>query len=476
MTTQRAASAGILLVDDEEQILFSSKLLLKSNGFDKIICLSEGARVLPLLEYENISLIVLDLCMPGIPGLELLKKVNYTYPDIPVIVMTAVYEIDTAVECIKSGAFDYLTKPVRTADFLARVRLALQMVSLQRENSTLKRQLLANSLECEESFAGIRTANHRMRSIFHYVEAVAGGAATVLITGETGVGKELIAGAIHNLSGRRGNLVSVNSAGLDDNIFSDTLFGHKKGAFTNADTEREGLISRAGGGTLFLDEIGDLDARSQIRLLRLLQEREYYQLGSDIPKRTDARIIVATNRDIDRMVALDAFRKDLYFRLSPHHIRIPPLRERLDDLPLLVDHFLDEFAAATGAKRPAYPRELILLLSTYDFPGNVRELQGMISDALVRHKGGMLSLDCFSSYLDQRRASCSPLPAFCSAKGIPAFPPFPDRLPTFREAEEYLVNEALLQAGNNQGIAAKILGITRQALNKRLNKTSAQKR
>lgn len=464
---------SILLVDDEEQILFSSELLLKSNGYGNIICLSEGTSVLPTLKSRDVSLIVLDLCMPGVSGQELLKQVNYSYPHIPVIVMTAVHEIETAVKCMKSGAFDYLTKPVRTEDFLACIRRALQFSSLRSENTSLKNCLLSGALEHEEMFAEICTGNRQMRSIFQYMEVVSCVAEPILITGETGVGKELIAGAIHKLSRRKGNLVSVNTAGLDDNVFSDTIFGHKKGAFTGAESEREGLISRSAGGTLFLDEIGDLDAKSQIKLLRLLQEREYYPLGSDIPKKTDARFIVAANRDIDQMVALDSFRKDLYFRLSPHHIHIPPLRERLDDLPLLVDHFLEQAAASAGRKKPTYPRELILLLSTYDFPGNIRELKGMVHDAFVRYKGGMLSQDSFRIYLDKRRTSLTP--RFESTNDIAALSPFPGRLPTFSEAEESLVAAALKQAGGNQGIAAKILGITRQALNKRIHKTSLKK-
>jgi DNA-binding NtrC family response regulator len=474
MNSNRADSPmSILLVDDEEQILFSSALLLKSNGYDKVICLNESSRVLPLLGSESISTIVLDLSMPGISGQELLKQINYGYPNIPVIVMTAVHEIETAVECMKSGAFDYLTKPVRTDDFLACIRRAQQLSVLKSENISLKKRLLSGVLEHEEMFAEIRTSNRQMRSIFQYMEAVAGVAAPVLITGETGVGKELIAGAIHRLSGRKGRLVSVNSAGLDDNVFSDTIFGHKKGAFTGADSEREGLIARAGGGTLFLDEIGDLEAKSQVKLLRLLQEREYYPLGSDIPKKTDSRVIVASNRDVEQMVALGSFRNDLYYRLSPHHIHIPPLRERLDDLPLLVDHFLEETAADTGKKRPTYPRELILLLSTYHFPGNIRELKGMVHDALVQHNGGMLSQESFSSYLDKRRTSLSP--AFDASTAAATFSPFSNRLPTFSEAEAYLVAEALKQAGGNQGIAAKILGITRQAINKRILKSSPKR-
>ena len=471
-TTPGSPRPSILLVDDEEQILFSSELLLKSNGYTGVITLNDGARVLPTLETESVSLIVLDLCMPGISGQEILRQVNYGYPQIPVIVMTAIYELETAVACMKSGAFDYLTKPVRREEFLACIRRALQVSTLQSENSSLKKRLLSGTLDHEELFASIRTANRGMRSIFQYMEAVAGVAEPVLITGETGVGKEMIAATIHRLSGRKGNLVSVNAAGLDDLVFSDTIFGHKKGSYTGADSEREGLISRAAGGTLFLDEIGDLEAKSQVKLLRLLQEREYYPLGSDLPRKTDARIVVATNRDLEQMAVENSFRKDLYYRLSPHHIHIPPLRERLDDLPLLVDHFLAEAAAQAGRGKPGYPRELLQLLATYPFPGNVRELKGMVQDAFIRHKGGMLSQACFGAYLDQRR-SAFPSAAVDPVRVNAPFPPFPDRLPTLSEADEYLVAAALRQAGGNQGIAAKILGITRQALNKRLHKGQA---
>ena len=217
-----------------------------------------------------------------------------------------------------------------------------------------------------------------MYSIFQYVETIARTALPVMITGETGVGKEMIASAIHKLSGREGAFVPVNIAGLDDHLFSDTLFGHRRGAFTSADSSRKGLIEQASNGTLFLDEIGDLHVESQVKLLRLLQEGKYYPLGADVPKSSNARTVVATNREIQFLRDSESFRNDLYFRLQSHHIHLPPLRERTGDIPLLVAHFLESAAERLDQEIPTPAPELLTLLETYQFPGNVRELQGMV--------------------------------------------------------------------------------------------------
>ena len=249
------------------------------------------------------------------------------------------------------------------------------------------------------------TGNKKMRAIFQYVEVVAGTRQPIMITGETGVGKELVARAIHQLSGRKGDYVALNVAGLDDMMFSDTLFGHKKGAFTGADQAREGFIARAAGGTLFLDEIGDLNESSQIKLLRLLQEHEYYPVGSDIVSKSDARIVLATNRDLQKMIAAGKFRNDLYYRLCAHQIHIPPLRERLDDIPQLLDHFLATSAAMVNKKKPTPPPELAVLLSIYQFPGNMRELEALVFDAVARHASGILSMESFRAVIGEERAA-----------------------------------------------------------------------
>jgi len=287
----------------------------------------------------------------------------------------------------------------------------------------------------------------------------------VLVTGETGTGKELLALAIHRLSGRSGEFVPVNVAGLDDTLFSDTLFGHRKGGFTGADRDRPGLIERASGGTLFLDEIGDLAAQSQIKLLRLLQEGRYYPIGSDMQKASDARIVLATNRDIHTMQEKGEFRKDLYFRLRTHHIHLPPLRKRREDIPTLVDHFLSKAAESLGRNKPTPPKELRALLGTCEFPGNIRELEGMVFDAVSRHRSGVLSLDSFKEKLGDGGQGDEDQPRRQEAKIV-----FSDSLPSLSEAEETLIDEALRRAQGNQSVAARMLGLSRRALNNRLRR------
>ena len=259
----------------------------------------------------------------------------------------------------------------------------------------------------------------------------------------------------------------VNVAGLDETMFTDTLFGHKKGAFTGAEQNRPGLIEQASGGTLFLDEIGDLSPSSQVKLLRLLQEREYLPLGADIPKRTDCRMVFATHCDIEALQNASNFRKDLFYRLRAHHVNLPPLRERLDDLHPLVDHFMTQCAEKMNKKPPSYPKELITLLGTYNFPGNLRELQHLILDALSKHKSRTLSMESFKEYIYQRNPQ---KPADLENIGSGDRTPFSDldTLPSMKEVGYYLAMEALHRANGNQTIAAEMLGITRQALNWRL--------
>ena len=462
-------SLSVLLVDDEQHILLSSETLLRYAGVRKIITIDDSRHVLPLLEGEKISVIVLDLFMPYVSGKELLSVMSRDYPQIPVIVMTAADEVETAVECMKAGAFDYLVKPVENARLISCVKRALEICNLKNQLTQFQEHLLNNRVENPAAFASIISASNKMSSIFQYCEVVAKSQQPIIIIGETGVGKELIAKAIHDLSGLRGKFVPVNVAGLDDNMFSDTLFGHKKGAFTGADQTRSGLIAQASGGTLFLDEIGDLAELSQVKLLRLLQEQEYYPVGSDIPMVSDARIIAATNRDLRKLTGAGKFRNDLYFRLCAHQVHIPPLRERLDDIPVLLDYFLDEAAITFKKKKPVYPAELTTLLSIYDFPGNVREMKAIVFDAVARHRSGVLSMESFRDIIGTR-----PVPLCADSQQaktvVDGQHKALQRLPTIREVEDYLIVEAMKMANGNQGIAASLLGFTRQTLNKRLKK------
>ena len=467
MPPTTAANKKILLIDDEEQNLNTTRLNLQSNGFEGVITLDDGSQALQLLAEEQVAVVLLDLRMPKISGIELLPKIVQSYPEIPVIMVTANDEIDTVVEAMKLGAFDYLVKPVDVSRLISAVRKALEMSSLAKELSSLKQYMLDDRLDHPEIFANIITGDKKMRAIFQYIEVVSPTREPILVTGETGVGKELIAQAIHQLSGCKGEFVALNVAGLDDNMFTDTLFGHKKGAFTGAEVSRDGLISKAAGGTLFLDEIGDINEASQIKLLRLLQEREYYPVGSDLVQKSNARIIMATNRNLQQMIEAGTFRNDLYYRLFAHQIQIPPLRERQDDIPLLLDYFLETAAKKLGKNKPTPPPELAVRLSLYPFPGNIRELEAVVSNAVIRHAGGMLSVDAFSPILGEERRS-SPVRETPAQADVAPLNALFGHFPTIGEVEDYMIDEALALAKGNQGIASDLLGIGRQTLNKRL--------
>jgi two-component system nitrogen regulation response regulator GlnG len=342
--------------------------------------------------------------------------------------------------------------------------------TLRAELLTLKERLLTDAPHQPEAFAEIVTQHPSLFAIFRYLEAIAGSPQPVLITGETGTGKELMARALHRLSGRPGELVAVNLAGLDDTMFSDTLFGHTRGAFTGADRPREGLIASAAAGTIFLDEIGDLAPASQVKLLRLLQDGSFYQLGADRPRRSQARVLVATNTDVVQAVGAGRFRKDLYYRLRTHHVHLPPLRQRKGDIPLLVDRFVEKAAGQLGKKVPAVPVALHQLLKTYSFPGNVRELQALVFDGVARHQGVTLSMASFKEAISGEPQSTLTTEQAEGAQATQLASLFPDRLPTLREAEDHLITEALLRADGNQTVAAGLLGLSRQALNKRLSR------
>ncbi|HET7434807.1 MAG TPA: sigma-54 dependent transcriptional regulator [Thermoanaerobaculia bacterium] len=384
-----ARAVTILVVDDDEAVLNAVRRTLRAEGFENVLMCRDPRDVEPLLGAESVALILLDLMMPHISGREMLERITALRPEIPVIVVTAEQDIRTAVDCMKTGAYDYLVKPVGGPDIVAAITRALEHRELREENARLRTKLLEQQLDRPEQFDEIITVDPAMLALFAYLEAVAPGTNPVLISGETGSGKELFARAIHNLSRRRGPFVAVNVAGLDDTMFSDTLFGHKPGAFTGAVGTRKGMIESAGRGTLFLDEIGDLTEASQVKLLRVLQEREYHPLGDDVAKPLEARVVAATHQDPAKL------RRDLYFRLRAYHVRIPPLRERTGDLPALIHHFVREAAHDLDRKPPVVPERLYRLLSRYDFPGNVRELRAMVFDAVARHTSGALPVEPF---------------------------------------------------------------------------------
>ena len=458
----------VVLVDDEEDILFGAEYLLNTHGIEPVVGLSDGRELLPYLEREAVGTVVLDLFMPQVSGIDLLPLIVQQHPEVPVVVMTASQEVEIAVSCMKEGAFDYLVKPVEENRFVTCVRRGLEIRLLRQEIGSLRHSLMGDGTEHPEAFAHIVTCNRRMQALFRYIEAVADSDEPVLITGETGTGKELFAQAVHGLSSRSGPMVSLNVAGLDDNLFSDTLFGHVRGAFTGADKEREGLIAKAAGGTLFLDEIGDLKPASQVKLLRLLQARTYYPVGSDVPRTSDARIIAATNQHLHRRMGKGKFRQDLYFRLSSHPIELPALRERKDDLPLLLHYFIEQAARSRERPAPAASDELLTLLSLYDFPGNVRELRALVFNAVAQHRGGtVLAMDSFRQVIRREQNDLGAGDGRVELGAGPALAIL-GSFPTLKQADLFLVEEAMRRANNNQGIAATLLGISRQSLNRRL--------
>jgi DNA-binding NtrC family response regulator len=458
----------IVLVDDETQILFSCATMLRRAGLTNLHTIDDGRTLMPFMAEHLPALIVLDLTMPNISGLDLLDRIITDYPQVPVIVMTATTDLNTAIECMKKGAFDYLVKPVEQSRYLSSIKRALELGSLRQINLNLKESLLTGKAPNKSAFAGIITQCAAMKAIFSYLQAVAVSDQPIMISGETGVGKELFANAVHSLSGQTGEFVAVNVAGLDDIVFSDTLFGHKKGAYTGADQAREGMISKAAGGTLFLDEIGDLNIASQVKLLRLLQEGEYYPLGSDVVRRSDTRIVVATNQELSATMTEGKFRKDLYFRLCAHQIIIPPLRERKEDIPLLLNHFAEDAAASLAMQRPEYPPELIECLEEYEFPGNIREFKALVHDAVAQEKNGVKMLETMLKKTGSKLSSKQGSVAVSEAPQMAG--QITDHFPTLKEAEEKLITEALRRCDGNQGPAASLLGITRQALNQRLTK------
>ena len=466
MTDRLYPTFKVLLVDDEPAWLRSLNMTLEGRGGITNLCQCDDSRkVLELLATEPIGLVLLDLTMPHVSGETLLAQIREKHPQVQVIVVSGLNQVDTAVRCVQLGAFDYFVKTVEEERLLEGVLRAIRMLELEEENRALRTNFFQTRLEQPEAFAAIQTKDVALRRVFSYVESIAGSPQPILVTGESGVGKELIAQAIHLASGRRGSMVTVNVAGLDDNVFSDTLFGHLRGAFTGADSVREGMIAQAAAGTLLLDEIGDLALSSQVKLLRLLQDGEYFPIGADQPRQSTARIVVATHQDLAERQKQGDFRRDLYYRLCTHHVHVPALRERKGDIQLLLETFLEEAATAFNKPKPTPPRQLVTLLRTYHFPGNVRELRSMVFDAVGAHRSRVLSMESFRRAIDANGlAAATDIAAECQQHLFHGL----EQLPTLQEALELLIEEAVSRADGNQTMAARMLGISQPALSKRL--------
>jgi len=362
----------ILLVDDEPELLKSMGKILTRAGYDIYTATSGEGALLKLQSANELGVIITDISMPGIGGIELLKTVTKKYSHIPIVMMTAHATMDSAIEALRAGAWDYLPKPFNDQQLIHTVDRAITNQRLKLENKRLRAQIGAMSAEPKHSLVGNSEAMQHIRDLLNRVAPTN---LSVLITGESGTGKEVVAKALHLMSTRSSNeFVPVDCATIPDNLMESELFGHEKGAFTGANSRRTGLVETANKGTFFLDEIGELDPNVQVKLLRLLQEREFRRVGGTKVQTADIRVVAATNRDLDLAVRNGSFREDLFHRLNVVQVIIPPLRERADDIPILLEHFLKTLSASQGREPLQCSQQVLRALTRYQWPGNVREL------------------------------------------------------------------------------------------------------
>jgi len=455
----------IVVIDDDADFCDGMKRLLRVNGYRNVDCISSGVEALESLEQKGASVIFLDMVMPGLTGRDILPILNEKYPDTPVVISTAVNEVDNVVSCMKSGAYDYLVKPVDTARLLQVLGNALRLNLLNQENRRLKDYLLGTPLSHPELFSPIITRNGRVQAIFKLMETFAKTLHPILITGETGVGKELAANVIHAVSGVKGPFVAFDAGGLDGPAFVEALFGKSKVDRESGDEERSGLIQKAQGGTLFLDEVADLGHDSQIALLRLLQEGEYYRPSSNMVMRSNARIVAASNRDMKELLDSGRLRRDLYHRLSAHQFSIPPLRERREDIIPIARHYAALEAEYLGKTKPGMSAELIEALTDYDYPGNVRELINMVRNGVALNRDGMLTCEDFAILPQVRKARPGLLRV--AHDDLYTVHAVFEKFPSLEEFEKLVIEEAIKFCGSKTA-AAEILGISRPTLNKKL--------
>jgi DNA-binding NtrC family response regulator len=444
----------ILIVEDEEKMRRILEIMLSEDGY-RIDTAEDGLKALSLCEKNSYSLIVTDLKMAPMDGLTLMKKLRRVSPDLPVIVVTAFGSVETAVEAMKGGAFDYITKPFDREQIRILVSKALSYGSLRKENTYLREEVRRRATF--EDFVG---NSPNMREIYTLAGQVAGANSTVLITGESGTGKDLLARAIHHASLRNnGPFIAINCASIPETLLESELFGFEKGAFSGADHMKPGRLEVAEHGTLFLDEIGDMPQSLQAKLLRVLQDKSFERLGSTKTVEVDVRIIAATNKNISALVQEGRFRDDLFYRLSVFPIHIPPLRERRNDIPLLAIYFLRRFTEEMGKAIRSFSEEALNMLLSYAWPGNVREFQNVVERAVILCKGNEINLGDIVLGAGAPADTLHKYRTLIPPEGI-----------SLEEVEKGLIVAALHMTGNNQVRAANLLKITRNTLRYRMEK------
>ena len=445
----------VLVVDDEKNIREGLSAALEIDGYSVRLA-KDGNEGWACIEQGDVDLVITDLKMPGMTGEALLKKIASESPAIPVIVLTGHGSIDSAVDAMRAGAYDFLTKPVN----LDRLSFIVKRALSQRELEVHKRRL-ENELHEKRTFESIIGNNAEMHKVFQVVRRAAESKASVLITGESGVGKELIANALHNLSGRRDKpFIKVHCAALSETLLESELFGHEKGSFTGAANRQRGRFELAHKGTIFLDEIGEINQNVQIKILRVLQDRRFERVGGEETLEVDARIVAATNKNLPDEIAAGRFREDLYYRLNVVEIHVPPLRERKDDIPLLLTSFLAEFARENGKNISGIDEKARAALYAFDWPGNVRQLRNCIESAVVMSEGPVIKLEDLPPGIAQSSHVQSK-----TAPGSIAIPAGS----TMAQAEKIIIQETLAHNGGNKSKTADMLAIGRKTLHRKLD-------
>jgi two-component system, NtrC family, response regulator PilR len=442
----------ILVVDDEESMRQLLEIALGKEGH-RITLAESGTKATELIDKSSYDLVISDIKMPDMSGVEVLRHIKETDPSVPVIMVTAYASAETAVEALRLGAYDYLTKPFKMEELKTNIRNALEKVRLKRENETLKREL-----KHKHGLDSMLGSSPPMLKLFEHIKSVAATNSTVLITGESGTGKELAARAIHVRSQRvNDQFVSINCGAVPETLLESELFGHTKGSFTGATASHKGLFEVAHKGTIFLDEIGEMSPTMQVKLLRVLQEKKIRAIGSTEEIEVDVRILAATNKDLDLGVKEGTFREDLYYRLAVIPIHLPPLRERREDIPVLAEHFLEKARRSSGKSITKIADDALERLKAYDWPGNVRELENVIERAMALEPSGMILLERLPDKVrdEQRPEAAAPLAArdeLIPDSGID----FSDHVASL---EKKLLTEAMDKASGVQTKAAKLLNM-----------------
>ncbi|MFZ5946670.1 MAG: sigma-54-dependent transcriptional regulator [Stygiobacter sp.] len=445
----------ILIIDDEESQVQSLKTFLSKRGY-KIITSNNGEDAIQKVKVNNIDITFTDYKMPGWDGLTTLKKIKEVNPEIDVVVMTAFGTIENAVELMKAGAYDFLTKPI-DLDQLESILMRLK----ERRNLISENKLLKNALTEKFKFDSIITKSLLMQDVLSTAARVAQAKTTVLIRGESGTGKELIAKAIHFTSNRKEKpFITVNVASLSENLIESELFGHEKGSFTGAINTRIGKFEEANGGTIFIDEVGDIPLSVQVKLLRTIQFGEFQRIGSNSILFSDVRIIAATHRNLEEMIKNKEFREDLFYRLNVVTINLPPLRKRKDDIPILLNYFLEKYNKENNKSIKGFTKEAVDQLIKYDYPGNIRELENIVERAVVLSRDEYISKNELPINFNQNNSN-------------KVFDPYnlDDNYETkMKEFEKAMINEALSRTNGNKSAAARILGISERHLRSRLER------